>query len=62
MNTGRQDTGLLNVPTRKRQDKQKRLALRQMQALREPNPSAVTVANQSQGRELLEETPAQSPT
>ncbi len=46
MNVERQDTGLLNVPTRKRKDEQKRLVLQQMQALREPNPSAVTVANQ----------------
>ncbi len=61
MNAGRQDTGLLNAPTRKRKDKWKRLALRQMQALREPNPSAVPAANRSQGRGLLEETPAHSP-
>jgi hypothetical protein len=41
---GKQDTGLQNVPTRKRKDDQKRLALQQMQALRTPNPSAVTAA------------------
>jgi hypothetical protein len=46
LTVGRLDTGLQNVPTRKRKDKWKRLVLQQMQVLRKPNPSAVTVANQ----------------
>ncbi len=47
---GRQDIGLRNVPTRKRKDDQKRLVLQQMQVLRKPNPSVVTVANQVTSR------------
>jgi hypothetical protein len=46
MNAGRQDIGPLNVPTRKRKGKQKRLVLQQMQALRKPDPSAVIAAKQ----------------
>jgi hypothetical protein len=46
LTAGRQDTGLQNVPTRKRKDDGKRLALRQMQALGKPDPRAVTAANQ----------------
>jgi hypothetical protein len=43
---GRWDTGLQNVLTRKRKYNWIRLALQQMQALRKPNQSAVTAANQ----------------
>jgi hypothetical protein len=43
LNARRQDAGLQNVPTRKRKDDWKRLVLQQMQALRKPNPIAVTV-------------------
>ncbi len=46
LTVGRQDIGLQNVPTRKRKDDQKKLVLQQMQALRNPNPSAVAAANQ----------------